>query len=493
MVWTKSWDSFGGCGGGGGNSNGGGSAGGSGGGGSIAATTSRKSITGSSSGSGGGSSSSSSSTGVGARNNSNSNNNNNNSNSPRPDLLCGPKQSYQLSHWWMLTTFLTPLREQDLTYIASTIHQTLLQTNLTTLPSDTTGFPPFLSNGNSGLAMKKWMRKGRGSPIIQQICSCTRILSVLLFARSEVGLASPFNTMNPPSSTSINSSSGISGSGNSSSSGSSGMTPSQQEVLKRLVIVKDVCLWMIEVMETLLQSSVVTHTNKGYSDKDQDKDKDKMDVGNHDHYASGSGLAQGPGLASVSEDILNHHRVGVYMMMEQLLRSSLVLVVEGMAGVAQVGVDINNGGNQNTSNDVAPSSSGGSGGGSSSGSSGTSISALPTTKALYRNFQDLLPTLYHLQHMFMASISTMITASVSTKTRASINTSHHTTSTPSSTSSSSSSSSLLATQQRRVLTLTSDQSRGFWLCVRVAVVCERVNILRDLCRQEVRGEGVWST
>ena len=171
--------------------------------------------------------------GVGVRNS------NSSSSSRRPDLLCGPKQSYQLSHWWMLTTFLTPLREQDLTHIASAVHHSLISlihTKLTTVDSPT-------PQGLFRSPIKNLTRHGRRSPIIQKIASCTRILSVLMFARSEVALASPFNTMNPQSTTTVNngSASGSSSSGSSSGgSGSSGgsMNPSQQEVLKRLVVVK---------------------------------------------------------------------------------------------------------------------------------------------------------------------------------------------------------------------------------------------------------------
>ena len=206
----------------------------------MAAVSSRKTVGSSSSGSGVGSSgsSSSSSSSGGSSSSGSSGSGIGNNSSSGPGLLCGPKQSYQLSHWWMLTTLLTPLREQDLTHIACAVHETLIQSNLTAIGSllqQQEGFgSPIIHNLTTSR---------RGSPMLQKITSCTRILSVLIFARSEVALASPFNPMNPHSSISIIS--GNSSNSSSSSSGSSGVNPSQQassasqqEVLKRLLVVK---------------------------------------------------------------------------------------------------------------------------------------------------------------------------------------------------------------------------------------------------------------
>ena len=100
--------------------------------------------------------------------------------------------------------------------------------------------------------------------------------------------------------------------------------------------VADVCALMIEAIGHLLHPLVVAQQDKG-SDKGlgQHKDKDKMDDDNDDSSAQGPGLAPGPGL---SPDDPAVYRLGVCVVVEQLLRSALVLVVEGMAGVAQVGV-----------------------------------------------------------------------------------------------------------------------------------------------------------
>ena len=90
---------------------------------------------------------------------------------------------------------------------------------------------------------------------------------------------------------------------------------------------------MIDAIGQLLHQSVVQRMDQG-SDQHKDKGPDKMDddaddLHEHDRYTPGQGLAPG-------QELPGHHRLGVCVVVEQLLRSVFVLVVGGMAGVAQV-------------------------------------------------------------------------------------------------------------------------------------------------------------